>query len=224
MMQMSRISFPGAYVLSPHPFVLDEVGRWLARRGIAFETVRLPYTLAPALGPLAAKRDFVFVVDACFPPATTESLVSAIVEACPESRILAMAEELGDALALALLRLGVKGLLAYSEAHRQLLPALAAVARGGCWVPRGVLSRFLDSLNPKSPVPYPPGPSVLSRREQEILDALLQNLSNKEIGGRLNISERTVKFHVSKLLLKFSVQRRADLILLALQPRSASFS
>jgi DNA-binding NarL/FixJ family response regulator len=220
---MSRISLPGAYILSPHPFVLRELGRWLARRGVSFETVRLPYTLAPALKPLA-KRDYVCVVDACFPPATTESLVSSMVEASPEPRILAMADELGDALAFGLLRRGVKGLLAYSEAHRQLLPALAAIARGGCWVPRGVLSRFLDSLQPKSHVPSPAGPSGLSRREHEILDALLQNLSNKEIGGRLNISERTVKFHVSKLLFKFSVQRRADLILLALQPRSASLS
>jgi DNA-binding CsgD family transcriptional regulator len=58
----------------------------------------------------------------------------------------------------------------------------------------------------------------LSRREQDVLEALLQNMSNKEIATRLNISERTVKFHVSNLLAKFSVQRRSDLILQSLQP------
>ena len=42
-----------------------------------------------------------------------------------------------------------------------------------------------------------------------MLQALLENQSNKEIGSRLNISERTVKFHVSNLLSEFSVRRRA---------------
>jgi len=61
----------------------------------------------------------------------------------------------------------------------------------------------------------------LSRREQEVLDSLLENLSNKEIASKLNIAERTVKFHVSNLLSKFGVRRRADLILLTFQRRMA---
>jgi DNA-binding NarL/FixJ family response regulator len=59
----------------------------------------------------------------------------------------------------------------------------------------------------------------LSQREQEVLDALLGSRVNKEIGSRLNISERTVKFHVSNILSKFGVRRRADLILLCYQKR-----
>jgi hypothetical protein len=50
-----------------------------------------------------------------------------------------------------------------------------------------------------------------------LLDCLLENLANKEIANKLNISERTVKFHVSNLLAKYKVQRRADLILLSYQ-------
>src|SRR5205814_9232961 len=49
--------------------------------------------------------------------------------------------------------------------------------------------------------------------------SLLENLSNKEIASKLNIAERTVKFHVSNLLSKFGVRRRADLILLTFQRR-----
>jgi len=49
---------------------------------------------------------------------------------------------------------------------------------------------------------------------------LLENLANKEIGDKLHISERTVKFHVSSLLEKFSVRRRTDLILLCFQDRA----
>ncbi|HXU20708.1 MAG TPA: helix-turn-helix transcriptional regulator, partial [Verrucomicrobiae bacterium] len=51
---------------------------------------------------------------------------------------------------------------------------------------------------------------------------LLENLANKEVADRLHISERTVKFHVSNLLAKFGVRRRADLILLCYQRRAVA--
>src|ERR1700730_1578007 len=51
----------------------------------------------------------------------------------------------------------------------------------------------------------------ISRREQEVLDGVLQGLGNKEIGSRLRVSERTVKFHVSSLLAKFGVNDRIAL-------------
>lgn len=51
----------------------------------------------------------------------------------------------------------------------------------------------------------------VSRREQEVLDCILQGLSNKEIAARLNVAERTVKFHVSSLLAKFGVTDRVAL-------------
>ena len=60
-------------------------------------------------------------------------------------------------------------------------------------------------------------PAGLSHREQEVLTLLLDNLANKELADRLHIAERTVKFHVSNLLAKFGVRRRADLILLCYQ-------
>jgi DNA-binding CsgD family transcriptional regulator len=47
------------------------------------------------------------------------------------------------------------------------------------------------------------------------LNDLLENFSNKEIAKRLRISERTAKFHVSNVLAKYGVRRRADLILLS---------
>ncbi len=51
----------------------------------------------------------------------------------------------------------------------------------------------------------------VSRREQEVLDCILQSLSNKEIAAKLNVAERTVKFHVSSLLAKFGVTDRVAL-------------
>jgi len=54
------------------------------------------------------------------------------------------------------------------------------------------------------------------------LSTPLENLANKEIANKLHIPERTVKFHVSNLLNKLGVRRRADLILLCCRRRSVS--
>ncbi len=52
----------------------------------------------------------------------------------------------------------------------------------------------------------------LTRREEEVLDGIFRSLANKEISCELNISERTVKFHVSSLLSKFKVRSRMELM------------
>lgn len=51
----------------------------------------------------------------------------------------------------------------------------------------------------------------LTRREMEVLRGIVQCRSNKEIGHDINLSERTVKFHVSSLLQKYRVRGRAEL-------------
>jgi DNA-binding CsgD family transcriptional regulator len=53
----------------------------------------------------------------------------------------------------------------------------------------------------------------LSPRQREVLTNISQNLSNKEIAAELNVSVRTIKFHVSTLLEKFDVKGRVDLML-----------
>src|SRR5215469_16413219 len=56
----------------------------------------------------------------------------------------------------------------------------------------------------------------LSRRQTEVLKGLNEGLANKEIANKLNISERTVKFHVSNLFTKFKVDSRTQLMRLRL--------
>lgn len=61
----------------------------------------------------------------------------------------------------------------------------------------------------------------LTPAECNVLDGLIQNLTNKEIANRLNITDRTVKFHVSNLLRKFGKTRRSELVFL-FYPRRGS--
>jgi DNA-binding CsgD family transcriptional regulator len=54
-------------------------------------------------------------------------------------------------------------------------------------------------------------PASLSARQREVLNAVLCNRANKEIASKLNITVRTVKFHISSLLSKFGVESRTEL-------------
>ncbi len=54
-------------------------------------------------------------------------------------------------------------------------------------------------------------PASLSPRQSEILVSVIRNRANKEIASKLNITVRTVKFHISSLLNKFGVDNRAEL-------------
>jgi DNA-binding CsgD family transcriptional regulator len=75
----------------------------------------------------------------------------------------------------------------------------------------------LEGLNERANKLLEAGRSVhsrvnLTRREEEVLAGLMKSLANKEIAANLNLSERTVKFHVSSLLAKFQVRGRMELV------------
>lgn len=209
-------------LLSPHPMVLDEFHRLLEDSGFQISSKQLDSMLAPDLRNLEVPRATVYVVDAHAARQATGALLCNILDRNANARLLVVGEKLNETDSYALLRQGVKGILTYAEAREQLPRALPQVAAGGIWVPRPVLSRFVDSIlsTTQGRRLRTDSASDLSRREQEVLSGLLENLANKEVAERLHISERTVKFHVSNLLAKFGVRRRADLILLCYQRRS----
>jgi DNA-binding NarL/FixJ family response regulator len=76
---------------------------------------------------------------------------------------------------------------------------------------------ILEGLKEKADKLLEAGKSICSqvkmtRREEEVLSGLMKWLGNKEIAANLNLSERTVKFHVSSLLAKFRVRGRMELV------------
>ena len=215
-------SKPSICLLSPHPLVLSEFERILSKRDFKVVSKQLESTLVPDLRAFEPPQAQVYVVDAHAARQATGALLSNILERYSDARLIVVGDQHQDSSSFSLVRLGVKGILTYSEARDQLIRALPLVANGGFWVPRTVLSAFVDSiLSGQTRRLKSYSVANLSRREQKILDSLLENLSNKEIAGKLNIAERTVKFHVSNLLSKFGVRRRADLILLTFQRQMA---
>jgi DNA-binding NarL/FixJ family response regulator len=201
-----------------HPLVLPQFEQLISESGYRLLARRLEANRIPDFENFTVPKASVHVVEAHPQIPVTEAVVTGIHARQPAARILILGERFGDQTAFALLRLGVKGLLTYSEALRALPQALQTVAGAGLWVGRALLSRFVDSALCTVPLRvYATGFEGLTRRERQVLEAVLDNLSNKEIANRLHMSERTAKFHVSNLLVKHGVRRRADLLYRALQ-------
>jgi DNA-binding NarL/FixJ family response regulator len=212
----NRGEHPKVCLLSTHPLLLNEFTRKLSRSNFTVKAFRLRQVLLEDVNRLAIPEANVYVVDGYNPFAPV--LIGALVKRFPNSPVIVLSEKITDATAFPFLELGVKGLLDYSEAATHLPEAVRMVALGGCWVERQLLSRFTDSRIHRSRRRLAKALSPrLSPRERQVLKCLLASLSNKEIARKLNISERTAKFHVSNLLTKFDVKRRADLTMLQFQ-------
>ena len=213
---VSRSSSVGLYWF--HPLVLPEFERVVSDAGLRLVARRLEANRIPDFENVAVPRASAYVVEAHPQLPVTEAVVTGIHARQPAARILVLGERFADQTAFSLLRLGIKGMLTYAETARALLSALQTVTTGGLWVGRALLSRFVDSALCTVPLRvYATGFEGLTRRERQVLEAVLDNLSNKEIARRLHMSERTAKFHVSNLLVKHGVRRRADLLFCALR-------
>jgi DNA-binding NarL/FixJ family response regulator len=211
---MLRRKRPTVCILSNHPVVLEQLHDAIDKNCFSVFWERLK--------PFSQSRDDVFVLprsplcvlDALGPKPATAAVVQQILQAYPDACILLVADKDAEGDCFDLLLLGARGLLSYKEAPEHLTEALKCVADGGFWLSPLRLSRFIDSFLGRCHSKQPAVTSLsLSRRENEILERLFQDFSNKEIANELNISERTVKFHVSNLLQKFGVHGRRELIL-----------
>lgn len=199
-----------------HPFVLAELQRLLEQEGLPSKAHRLEPGQISDPARLPVPPAAAYLVEANTRRHAAAAVIEEILTRRPEARLIAVAEKFDETVAFPLLRLGAKGLLCYSELAGTLGRAVREVASGGFWVSRGLLSRFVDMALPTAGRPRVVSTTAhLSRREKQVHELLIENLSNKEIATRLHMSERTVKFHVSNLLTKHGVKRRADLILLS---------
>jgi len=196
-----------------HPLVLAEFRRLLPQRSCRLTE----YRIVPAAGGAVALpppgTGEIAVLDLDPRARVTENLLATLKESDPGTRLVVLAEGFDEEKAFELLRLGAKGLLTYEELAPRGARALAAVAEGGFWAPRALLSRFVDAaLRNGGGRRAASEERRLTPREREIYEDLLENLSNKEIARKRSMTARTAKFHVANVLAKHGVQRRVDLL------------
>lgn len=219
-----RRTRPAVCLLSANPLALPELTRLAERvRGrLVVKSRHLRLTTGSLEHhEVRVPNATTYVLDSFSTGIHTEAVISGVRARHSAARIIVIVPRIQRANHFSLLQLGVKGLVAFPNAARFLPRAIVTVSGGGIWMPRTLISRFLDRVlrphgNAATGFPH----KRLSQREREVLDCILKNQSNKEISSSLHIAESTVKFHISQLFQKFGVRRRADLILQSMQQPS----
>jgi DNA-binding NarL/FixJ family response regulator len=120
-----------------------------------------------------------------------------------------------DDMILAAVKAGARGYLLKGAPREELFNAVRIVHAGGSLLQPIVASRLIERMADQPTVAA--SPEALTAREQEVLALLAVGLPNKEIGDRLTITERTVKFHVSSILGKLGASNRTEAVSIAAQ-------
>jgi DNA-binding NarL/FixJ family response regulator len=174
--------------------------------GTAQEAVRLARDLLPE----------VILLDIDMPGGGLEA-ARTIANDCPVTKIVILTASENDDHLIAALRTGARAYILKGVVARELLRILRSVAAGESYVPPALAASLLleihepgtGSRKPENPI------NELTGREREILEGLAAGLSNKEIGQKLFISEKTVKHYMTNILQKLQVRNRVEAALLA---------
>jgi NarL family two-component system response regulator YdfI len=118
-----------------------------------------------------------------------------------------------DAHILQGLGAGARGYLLKDTGRNALFNAIRAAARGESLLPPEVLAALLAHSETQERAEG----EGLSQREQEVLGLLVTGASNKEIAMQLNITQRTVKAHVTSILNKLGVNSRTEAVAVAIR-------
>lgn len=192
-------------IADDHPVVRKGLAAFLVpRNGVEVvgeaangrEAVELARTLQPD----------VILMDMLMPEMNGAEATRLITEEVPHVRVLILTSFSDSDILAETLSSGALGYLLKDSQPDDLLQAIRTVYRGQLTVPHNLARQMMTS-----PAEVEPADTVLTMREQEVMEAVAQGLSNREIAERLDIGVNTVRTHVSSILHKLNLTNRTQL-------------
>lgn len=135
-----------------------------------------------------------------------------IAMACPATAIVMLTGSDDKDRLLAALKAGARGYVLKGVSARELANVVRSAVAGEVYISPSIAAEMLVSLtHGKAPDPL----QELTDREREILALIGTGLTNREIGERIFLSEKTIKHYVTNILQKLQVRSRVEAALLA---------
>jgi two-component system nitrate/nitrite response regulator NarL len=191
-------------------------------------------TAAAALSLVEQHQPDVFLLDLALEDGGSFDVLARVAQTVPAMATLALAPHTHDATMLTALTLGARGVIAKQAPPALLFESIRTVADGRYWVTAEQLPTIIESLRTSTPAKdaivhraatWTDGrPFGLTRRELDIVAAIAEGQSNKEIAERFSVKECTVKHHVSSVFDKVGVFSRLELAMFALHHHLVSFT
>jgi NarL family two-component system response regulator YdfI len=159
----------------------------------------------------------VVLIDASADP--PESLLAELADSglAAELPVVLLSDHPSPASSAEALRIGVRAVLPTTSSPDQILAALQAAAAGLVVLHPSDLVAAVHAAGSPVSRPLAELAEPLTRREREVLQMLTAGLGNKEIAGRLNISDHTAKFHVASILGKLGAATRTEAVALGIR-------
>lgn len=143
----------------------------------------------------------VIVMDLMMPVLNGAEATRRIRETCPDARILILTSFGASADLQRAIRFGASGVQLKEQPTKEIVSAIRAVAAGQTVIPPELAKACADTP-----------PRELTDKQMEILRAVTNGLTNKEIASRYNLSQGGVKKHLSAIFAKLNVTSRAEAI------------
>jgi len=201
-------------------FLVDD--HEIVRRGIAdlidaerdLEVVGESGQVRGTLAKIEVTRPDVVVLDVRLPDGDGIELCRAIRSAHPDTRCLILTAYDDDEASRAAVLAGASGYVLKEIRARGLIEGVRKVAAGGTLLSTRVSARVAETFAaPRTDEPE------LTLRERQVLDLITEGLTNRQIGERLGLAEKTVKNYVSALLAKLGMERRTQAAIYRLEHR-----
>jgi len=193
-------------------FLVDD--HEIVRRGVAdlinaepdLEVVGEASTVREAKGRVAATIPHVAVLDVQLPDGNGVDLCRDIRSRNPEVRCLMLTAYADDEASRTAVLAGASGYVLKDIRGQGLLESIRRVARGESLVTAATTRRVVEQATSTAKT----AAVDLSLREQQVLQLIAEGMTNRQIGERLELAEKTVKNYVSGLLAKLGMERRTQ--------------
>jgi len=194
-------------VVDDHPIVTDGVVANL-RAADEIEVVATGASAEDALALASAQRPDVLILDLELGERSGLDAIREIKAASPATRIVIFSAYAGEERVASAFERGADSYVLKGTSSDELVAVVRAVAAGKPLIPGEIAAQLARAVRQ-------PRRDRLTEREREILGLLGAGLSNRAIGERLGITERTVKFHVGEILARLGASNRAQAVAIA---------
>jgi DNA-binding NarL/FixJ family response regulator len=200
------------FLLDDHDIVRKGV-RALLETGQDVEIVGEASTIGDARRLIPQLRPHVVVLDTQLPDGSGIELCRELRTLAPDSRVLVLTLQDDEETIVAAMHAGAVGYVLKQVEGTSLLSAVRTIASGHSLIDPALARRMINWMEQTSDAPAEL--AGLTDQQLRILALLAEGLTNREIGARLYLAEKTVKNHVTRILAKLGVQRRTQAALLA---------
>jgi two-component system nitrate/nitrite response regulator NarL len=141
-----------------------------------------------------------------------------------DTKIIILTAAIEKAQIVEALQIGARGIILKESATQLLLKGIRSVMAGQYWVGRESVNDIVEYLKSTAAGAQADAQAKnfgLTKREMEILGTIVAGFTNKEIAKKFNLSEDTVKHHLTNIFDKVGVSSRLELALFAINHRLA---